>query len=82
MNLSEKDKMKQWVQTWQQADEALTRIRIQELRRYDYQQHWQIVDSMLQWAFEHRTERLTSGLVEQQYWFMKLREQQQKAGAV
>jgi hypothetical protein len=30
---------------------------------------------MLQWAYEHRTPRLTSGLVEQQHWFSKMREE-------
>jgi hypothetical protein len=32
---------------------------------------------MLQWAYEHRTERASSGLVEQQRWFMKWHARQQ-----
>ena len=70
------DKEKQlraWVQAWQQAEKALKEIKRQELRSYDYEKNLPLVDSMLQWAYEHRTERLTSGLIEQQRWFMKLR---------
>ena len=33
-----------------------------------------LIDDMLQWAHEHRTERLTSGLVDQQRIFKKIAE--------
>jgi hypothetical protein len=75
--MNEKQQLRAWVQTWQQAEKALKDIKQQELRHYDYEKNWPLIDSMLQWAYEHRTERLTSGLIEQQRWFMKLREQQQ-----
>jgi hypothetical protein len=68
--------MKQWVQTWQQADEALQQVKKQELRTYDYAGSLPGLDSMLQWAYEHRNIRRSSGLVEQQRWFMKWRDQQ------
>lgn len=68
--------MKQWVQTWQQADQALRLVKQQELRVYDYAGNLPGLDSMLQWAYVHRTERQSSGLVEQQRWFMKWHEQQ------
>lgn len=64
----------QWVRTWQQAGEALAKVKRRELREYDYAQHQQAIDEMLQWAWEHRVERSTSGLVEQQRWFVKMRD--------
>ncbi len=65
-----------WVQTWQQAGSALQQIKLRELRSYDYAKNLPILDDLLQWAYEHRTVRLTSGLVEQQRLFMKLRGRQ------
>lgn len=76
MNISEKERVKHWVHTWQKAGEALEEIKRQELRNYDYNKNLPLIDDMLQWACEHRAPRLTSGLVEQQRWFMKLQEQQ------
>lgn len=74
MDTMEKERLRRWVQTWQQAGEALQEVKRQELRNFDYAKHRALIDEMLQWAYEHRTTRLTSGLVEQQYWFMKMRE--------
>jgi hypothetical protein len=76
--MSPDEHMSLWVQQWKQAGAALKQIEVQELRAYNYQQHWAIVDDMLQWAYEHWTPRLTSGLVEQQRWFMKLHRQQEQ----
>lgn len=74
MDATEKELVRRWVQTWQQAGEALQEVKRRELRSFDYAKHRTLIDEMLQWAYEHRTTRLTSGLVEQQYWFMKIRE--------
>jgi hypothetical protein len=76
--MDKEEELKAWVQTWQQAGKALKEIKWRELRHYDYEKHLSLVDSMLQWAYEHREERLTSGLVEQQRWFMKLREESEE----
>lgn len=69
------DALKTWVNTWQQAGNALEDVRRQELESYDYAAHFAVVDDMLQWAYEHPIERPLTGLIEQQYWFMKWREQ-------
>jgi len=69
------DALKTWVNTWQQAGNALEEVRRQELESYDYAAHFAVVDDMLQWAYEHPIERPLTGLIEQQYWFMKWREQ-------
>ena len=76
--MTERERTTQWVHTWQQAGKALKNIKIQELRAYDYTKNLPIIDDMLQWAYEHRTTRLTSGLIEQQRWFLKMREQQDR----
>lgn len=69
-----KENIKKWTAAWQQAAAALKELKKQELRAPDYyEKHRRILDDMLQYACKNRTERLTSGLVEQQRWFMKLR---------
>jgi len=62
-----------WVKTWERAGIALDEIKRRELQSYDYEKNRKIVDEMLQWAHDHRKIRLTSGLVEQQRLFMKIK---------
>ena len=76
MTDSEREQMRAWVETWQRAGAALERIKRQELRAYDYSRHQAAVDGMLRWACANAKPRLTSGLVEQQRLFAKLREKQ------
>jgi len=72
-----KDKQtEKWVKTWKRAGLALDEIKCRELRAYDYDKNRKIVDEMLQWAHDHRKIRLTSGLVEQQRLFMKIKNRQ------
>ena len=63
----------QWVESWKRASVALKAVKRHELRTYDYAKNQAVVDEMLQWAFENRESRLTSGLVEQQRLFMKMK---------
>ena len=81
MLAADKEKMKAWVEHWQRVGPILARIRREELRAFRYEDNIELVDSLLQLGYEFRTERPTSGLVEQQRWFMKFRKtlQQQKA---
>ena len=65
-----------WVDTWKRAGPALEAVKRRELRFYDYDINRALMDDMLQWACDHRRIRLTSGLVEQQRIFMKMREGQ------
>ena len=65
-----------WVKTWQRAGTALDEIKRRELRAYDYNKNRKIIDEMLQWTHDHRKIRLTSGLVEQQRLFMKIKNRQ------
>ncbi|MBC8382754.1 MAG: hypothetical protein H8E22_02885 [Candidatus Cloacimonetes bacterium] len=73
MKDSKRKKIEKWIETWEKAELALYRIKINELRATDYySQNLVLLNEMLQYAFEHRKLRLSSGLVEQQKIFMKL----------
>lgn len=67
------ENMKKWVQGWARAGKALEEIKRRELRAYNYNENREIVDGMLQWACDHREIRLSSGLVEQQRLFGKMK---------
>ncbi|HLC15110.1 MAG TPA: hypothetical protein VJL89_02650 [Thermodesulfovibrionia bacterium] len=75
---SDREAIKKWVETWKTAASALDKIRRDELMAFDYEKNFEIIDSMLQYACDHAETRLTSGLVEQQRLFMKLREKLNK----
>lgn len=76
MNDSTKKEIEKWIQTWEQAKFALDSVKLNELRASDYyRQNQRRLNEMLQYAFEHRQLRLSSGLIEQQKIFMKLKQQ-------
>ena len=65
--------MRRWVQTWKEASPELEAIRRREIREADNLK----VLALLEGAFNHATRtlppRTSSGLVEMQDWFAKLR---------
>lgn len=73
MKTSRQENAQQWVKSWKRASVALKAVKRHELRNYDYAKNQVVVDGMLQWAFENRELRLSSGLVEQQRLFMKMK---------
>ena len=73
MKTSPQKNAQQWIESWKRASVALKAVKRHELRTYDLAKNRAIVDGMLQWAFENREPRLTSGLVEQQRLFMKMK---------
>ncbi len=80
MTESERKTIKKWINAWKEASSALQEIKIQELQSDDYyEKNKQFLNEMLQYAYEHRTVRLSSGLVEQQKFFMKLREKYERS---
>lgn len=80
MTESERKTIKKWIDVWQETGKALQELKIQELRADDYyEKNKRLLNEMLQYAYEHRTVRLTSGLVEQQRYFMKLRKNMNEA---
>jgi len=74
MQEADRQKMKAWVAHWKRVGPVLARIRRDELRAFRYEDNIEVVDSLLQLGYEFRTERPSSGLVEQQRLFMKARQ--------
>ena len=60
------------MKTWQEAGPRLERIRREELRRLDPEQALVLLCGEADYTVPPRAPRPTSGLVEQQRWFMKL----------
>ncbi|MBW1700018.1 MAG: hypothetical protein JRH18_19330 [Deltaproteobacteria bacterium] len=73
MNKTEKMRLSQYAERWKSAGVRLAEIKRQELRSFNYAANWELIDEMLTWACEHAPPRLSTGLVEQQRYFMKLR---------
>jgi len=62
-----------WAATWARAGAELERIRQAELRAFDYAQHRDDVDALLDLAVQYARPRKTSGLVELQRWLSRSR---------
>jgi len=76
---TDQEAMRRWVKTWQSAGEELDRIKQTELRALTEEkaaaQSHDLFQMGDQWMDLNPGLRRESGLVEQQRWFMKLREQ-------
>lgn len=69
------EETKKWVDTWQIAAGALNDVKKNELCDPDYyEKNRKILDGMLQYACENAKIRLSSGLVEQQRLFIKMKD--------
>jgi hypothetical protein len=62
---------KRWVETWKLAGQDLERIRRQELRQLDTYRAIEQLCGLGDYTRPPRAPKPTSGLVEQQRWFMK-----------
>ncbi|MEK6410474.1 MAG: hypothetical protein AABN34_26420 [Acidobacteriota bacterium] len=62
---------KLWVETWRLAGEDLERIRRKELRELDTYRAIELLCDRADYTRPPRAPKPTSGLVEQQRWFMK-----------
>lgn len=62
---------KRWVETWKLAGADLERIRRNELRALDTYRAIEMLCGPADYTRPPRAPRPTSGLVEQQRWFMK-----------
>jgi hypothetical protein len=63
---------RKWVAAWQSAGPELERIRCEELRALDVQKAISLLCGDFDYTVPPRAPKPTSGLVEQQRWFMKL----------
>ena len=62
--MKKKEQIKKWIETWEGANSSLTLIRIKELKDKNYyRKNRATLNSMLQYAFDHRTIKKDSGLV-------------------
>jgi len=61
-----------FVDYWARVGPELERIRRGELRNFDYEKNWELVDSLLQIACRDTTPRPISGLVELQKFFQQV----------
>jgi hypothetical protein len=62
---------RRWVEAWREAGRAMERLRREELRRLDGQRAIALLCGPADYRIAPRAPRPTSGLVEQQRWFMK-----------
>jgi hypothetical protein len=63
---------KRWVQIWKKAGPELERLRREELRRLDPKCSIELLCGPADYTIPPRAPKPTSGLVEQQRWFMKV----------
>lgn len=63
---------RRWVKTWREAGPRLERVHRDELRRLDQQRAIALLCGEADYTVPPRAPRPTSGLVEQQRWFMKM----------
>jgi len=73
MSRQEHTELENWVKTWIEAGRALETIRREELRRFRYEEHIAAIDALLEISARHGAPRISSGLVEQQRLFAKLK---------
>jgi hypothetical protein len=62
---------KRWVQAWKEAGEVMEQLRRDELRRFDAGRALEFLCGPADYRVPPRAPKPTSGLVEQQSWFMK-----------
>jgi hypothetical protein len=75
---TEKEKMRAWVENWKVVGPMLEQIVAEEMRMPEYADRLKTFGPFLNWCSERAVPRTTSGLVEQQEWFMKLRHETKK----
>jgi hypothetical protein len=62
---------KRWVQAWKEAGEVMEQLRRKELRELDVQHAIALLCGPADYRVAPRAAKPTSGLIEQQRWFMK-----------
>jgi hypothetical protein len=73
MTATEKETLRAYAARWERAAPLLQQVRDADIRAADTAQAMKIFSGSATWAVTHRPASTTSGLVEHQRWFMKLR---------
>jgi hypothetical protein len=79
-NLTEREQMKLWVETWKETGKRLDEIKWEELRNLTEEQSARdfcLLDCPAEWLWRNPDRENGSGLLEQQRWFMKAHAAQQ-----
>ena len=69
----DRELLRHWVETWRRAGPELEEIRRRELQALDTREAIRQLFGASESLFRNQPRRTTSGLVEQQAWFAKLR---------
>ena len=69
--------IQQWVNNWKRVGPILEQIEADALRENDDKSLESFIP-LLNWVCERATPRPSSGLVEQQRWFMRIRQMQEE----
>jgi hypothetical protein len=73
VKLDERDALKKWADNWRSTGPELERLRKAELRGLAAAAHRQAIGDLLALGYRFRRTTTTSGLVDQQRYFSKLR---------
>ena len=73
MDKQEEQRTREWVRNWEAVGPMLERLRAEEIRNSDTANAIEQLSDAFESARFHWTPPRTSGLVEQQRWFAKLR---------
>jgi hypothetical protein len=73
MDELEKQRVRQWIRNWEAAAPVLERLRAEAIRNSDTATAIEQLSDAFESARLHWTPPTTSGLVEQQRWFARLR---------
>jgi hypothetical protein len=71
--MDERELVRRWVATWEEAGPALEAIRRREIAEADNLEVLASLESVFNYALRNIPPRESSGLVEMQKWFAKLR---------
>ena len=72
--MDEREAMRRWVETWKEAGPALEAIRRKEIENLDTLEELAALEGAFNYATRNVPPDPTSGLVEMQKWFAKLRQ--------
>jgi hypothetical protein len=71
--LNDREQLRQWVQNWQRVGLELEEIRRREIEEVETREAIRQIFGSAEFFFRHLDAPATSGLIEQQAWFAKLR---------
>ncbi len=72
--MDEREAMRRWVETWKQAGPELEAILRKEIEKIDVQEELAVLEGAFNYAVHNARPAPSSGLVEMQAWFAKLRQ--------